>query len=54
MGKFKHEACAVDAEQGYVYMTEDTTDGNFYRFRPTTWGDLSAGTIEVLKGSPRR
>lgn len=51
MGKFKHEACAVDADHGYVYMTEDTTDGRFYRFRPTTWGDLSAGTVEVLVAS---
>lgn len=51
MGRFKHEACAVDADHGYVYMTEDTTDGRFYRFRPTTWGDLSAGTVEVLVAS---
>jgi secreted PhoX family phosphatase len=31
-----------------VYLTEDETDGCFYRFRPATWGDLSAGTLEVL------
>lgn len=51
MGRFKHEACAVDADHGFVYMTEDVPDGNFYRFRPITWGDLSAGTVEVLVGS---
>jgi len=51
MGRFKHEACAVDPDHGYVYMTEDVGDGRFYRFRPTTWGDLSAGTVEVLVAS---
>ncbi|WP_159767290.1 alkaline phosphatase PhoX [Streptomyces sp. HM190] len=48
MGRFKHEAAAADPERGVVYMTEDVTDGCFYRFRPTTWGDLSSGTLEVL------
>jgi secreted PhoX family phosphatase len=48
MGRFKHEAAAADPVRKVVYMTEDVTDGCFYRFRPTTWGDLSAGTLEVL------
>ncbi|MFJ4618163.1 alkaline phosphatase PhoX [Streptomyces sp. NPDC088812] len=48
MGRFKHEAAAADPVRGVVYLTEDVTDGCFYRFRPTTWGDLSAGTLEVL------
>ncbi|MFI8187617.1 alkaline phosphatase PhoX [Streptomyces sp. NPDC085946] len=48
MGRFKHEAAAADPVRRVVYMTEDVTDGCFYRFRPTTWGDLSAGTLEVL------
>jgi secreted PhoX family phosphatase len=51
MGRFKHEACAADATHGYIYMTEDTTDGCFYRFRPTTWGNLATGTLEVMKGA---
>ncbi|GGS13733.1 hypothetical protein GCM10010171_01950 [Actinokineospora fastidiosa] len=51
MGRFKHEACAVDADHRYVYMTEDVSDGCFYRFRPNTWGDLSSGTLQVMKGS---
>ncbi|MGW5055104.1 alkaline phosphatase PhoX [Actinokineospora sp. NPDC004072] len=51
MGRFKHEACAVDADHRYVYMTEDVSDGCFYRFRPTTWGDLSSGTLQVMKGA---
>ncbi|MFD5747554.1 alkaline phosphatase PhoX [Streptomyces sp. NPDC127033] len=48
MGRFKHEAAAADPVRRTVYLTEDTTDGCFYRFTPTTWGDLSAGRLEVL------
>ncbi|MFF8876644.1 alkaline phosphatase PhoX [Streptomyces flaveolus] len=48
MGRFKHEAAAADPARLVVYLTEDVTDGCFYRFRPTTWGDLSSGTLEVL------
>ncbi|MFC8946812.1 DUF839 domain-containing protein [Streptomyces sp. WAC04189] len=48
MGRFKHEAAATDPVREAVYLTEDVSDGCFYRFRPTTWGDLSAGTLEVL------
>ncbi|KFU82947.1 protein of unknown function [Amycolatopsis lurida] len=49
MGKFKHEAAAADPVRKVVYLTEDTSDGCFYRFVPTTWGNLSAGTLQVLK-----
>ncbi|GAB2612202.1 DUF839 domain-containing protein [Streptomyces capparidis] len=48
MGRFKHEAAAADPVRRVVYLTEDESDGCFYRFRPTTWGDLSSGTLEVL------
>ncbi|THV28954.1 alkaline phosphatase PhoX [Glycomyces paridis] len=48
MGRFKHEAAAADADHGVLYLTEDVSDGAFYRFRPTTWGDLATGTLEVL------
>ncbi|MEU6800724.1 alkaline phosphatase PhoX [Streptomyces neyagawaensis] len=48
MGRFKHEAAAADPVRGVVYLTEDVTDGCFYRFRPTSWGDLSSGTLEVM------
>ncbi|MFE0819003.1 alkaline phosphatase PhoX [Streptomyces sp. NPDC058794] len=48
MGRFKHEAAAADPVRRAVYLTEDVSDGCFYRFRPTTWGDLSSGTLEVL------
>jgi hypothetical protein len=36
MGRFKHEAAAVDPRTGAVYLTEDETDGDclFYRYLP--------------------
>lgn len=48
MGLFRHEAAAVDPDRQVVYLTEDEEEGCFYRFRPTRWPDLSAGTLEVL------
>ncbi|MCM0673257.1 PhoX family protein [Micromonospora phytophila] len=51
MGKFTHEAAAVDPVRQVVYLTEDRTDGCFYRFRPTTFPDLSTGVLEVLCSS---
>jgi hypothetical protein len=48
MGKFTHEAAAVDPVRKVVYLTEDRTDGCFYRFRPTAYPDLSDGVLEVL------
>lgn len=50
MGLFKHEAAACDPSRQVIYLTEDERDGCLYRFRPTAWGDLSAGTLEVLVG----
>ena len=47
MGRFNHEAAAVDPARRVVYLTEDEPDGRFYRFRPATWPDLSAGVLEV-------
>ncbi len=43
MGRFMHEAVAVDPRTGIVYQTEDREDGLIYRFIPTTRGDLRAG-----------
>ena len=51
MGRFKHEAAAVDPVRGHVYLTEDSSTGCLYRFLPTRPGDLSAGTLEVLTES---
>lgn len=47
MGTRKHEAAVVDPATGYVYMTEDTHDSRFYRFRPDLRQDLSAGALEA-------
>jgi secreted PhoX family phosphatase len=50
MGRFNHEAVAVEPETGFVYQTEDRGDSLFYRFRPTVPGDLKQGGIlEALK-----
>ncbi len=43
MGRFKHEACAVDITTGIVYMTEDHERGIFYRFIPNQPKVLAAG-----------
>ncbi|GGS23999.1 hypothetical protein GCM10010252_73980 [Streptomyces aureoverticillatus] len=48
MGRFKHEAAAADPGRRVIYLTEDEGDGCFYRFVPTTWGNLSSGTLQVL------
>jgi len=51
MGAFTHEAVAADPTHHCLYLTEDRPDGGLYRFVPTTWGDLSAGTLEILTDS---
>ncbi|SHM53351.1 protein of unknown function [Cryptosporangium aurantiacum] len=51
MGRFKHEAAACDPVRKVVYLTEDETDGCFYRFTPDTWGNLDTGRVEVLCGA---
>lgn len=43
MGRFRHEAVAVDPETGIVYQTEDMDDGSIYRFIPNEPGKLAAG-----------
>jgi len=43
MGRFEHEAVCVDPRTGIVYLTEDKSDGLFYRFIPTTPGKLVEG-----------
>ena len=41
MGRFRHEAVAVDPATGHAYLTEDRDDGLLYRFRPAV---LDSGT----------
>ncbi len=43
MGRFNHEAAAVDPRTGIVYLTEDRDDSLFYRFLPATRGQLARG-----------
>ena len=43
MGRFRHEAAAVDPGTGIVYLTEDEPDGLFYRFLPNRPGTLAEG-----------
>ncbi|KAA0217380.1 MAG: DUF839 domain-containing protein [Leptolyngbya sp. PLA3] len=43
MGRFNHEAVAVDPGTGIVYLTEDRGDGCLYRYIPTTPGRLGEG-----------
>ncbi len=51
MGRFSHEAVAVDPATGYIYETEDANPSGFYRFIPNKPGfagqppDLAAGGV---------
>jgi len=54
LGVFKHEAAAVDPVNAHVYLTEDESDGRWYRFVPTRrtpqgHPDLSEGALEVAE-----
>ncbi len=59
MGRFAHEAAAVDPDTGTVYQTEDAGSGGgsgFYRFLPRNPADLSAGgrlQMLAVAGDPR-
>jgi hypothetical protein len=43
MGRFQHEAAAVDPRTGIVYLTEDQHESLFYRFLPSERGRLVRG-----------
>ncbi|MDB5667413.1 MAG: hypothetical protein JWL74_363 [Alphaproteobacteria bacterium] len=43
LGRFYHEAAAVDPETGIVYLTEDRDNGLLYRFLPNVRGQLAHG-----------
>lgn len=56
MGRFNHEAIAVDSRTGIVYQTEDRGDSVFYRYIPKEPGNLIlGGSLEalVIKEQPR-
>lgn len=49
LGRFNHEAAAVDRRTGAIYMTEDQIDGLFYRFLPRSAASpLRGGELQVL------
>jgi len=43
LGRFRHEAAAVDPATGVIYLTEDMAEGLFYRFLPNDRTRLQAG-----------
>ncbi|WP_441000076.1 alkaline phosphatase PhoX [Fodinibius sp. SL11] len=45
MGRFNHEAIAVDPKSDVIYLTEDEHDSLLYRFIPNTPGQLLKGGI---------
>jgi len=50
MGRFEHEAAAVEPVSGVVYMTEDRHRSLFYRFIPDVPGKLrDGGRLQALK-----
>ncbi len=56
MGRFVHEAIAVDPQTGIVYETEDRGSAGFYRFIPITKGKLSKGgrlQMLAIKDNPK-
>lgn len=49
LGRFNHEAVAIDPSTGIVYQTEDHGAGLFYRFLPNQPGDLiQGGRLQAL------
>ena len=54
MGRFVHEAIAVDPRDGVVYLTEDSGTAGLYRYIPTRPGELLAGgQLQMLRIQPR-
>ncbi|GLR69480.1 alkaline phosphatase PhoX [Agaribacter marinus] len=49
MGRFEHENSVVMPDQRTVYLSQDSTNGVFYKFIADTAGDLSAGTLYAAK-----
>lgn len=48
LGLFSHEAVTVDPGRKQLYLTEDAGDGRFYRFTPTSYPDLTTGSLEAM------
>jgi uncharacterized protein len=55
MGRFVHEAVAVDAKTGIVYLTEDNNPAGFYRFLPARGRRLAeGGALQILTVKDRQ
>ncbi len=54
LGRFRHEAVALDPQSGILYLTEDRNDGLLYRFIPEMGGGLSRGKLQAMavRGKP--
>jgi hypothetical protein len=56
MGRFVHEAVAIDPSSGIVYQTEDRRRAGLYRFIPRTKGKLAEGgrlQMMAIAGKPK-
>ena len=48
LGRFRHEAVALDPATGILYLTEDRNDGLLYRFLPENKNDFTKGRLQAL------
>lgn len=49
MGRYEHENSIVMPDQKTVYLSQDNTNGVFFKFVADTAGDLSKGTLYAAK-----
>lgn len=49
LGRFRHEAVALDPRTGILYLTEDRGDGLLYRFIPEKKQDFTRGRLQALR-----
>ena len=49
LGVFTHEAVAVDPVRRRLYLTEDESDGRFYRYVPGLWPNLDSGKLYAAR-----
>ena len=49
LGRFSHEALAIQPATGIVFLTEDQGNSVFYRFVPQAPGNLTAGKLQGLR-----
>jgi hypothetical protein len=49
LGRFRHEAAAVDVASGRIYLSEDEHDGCLYRFVPHDRDEPFEGRLQALR-----